>query len=696
MNRTLFRLVGALALVVALACGDDATMSTGPSTGDMAPADLGADLVTVDLGDPDMPDGGANVTEMGPDQGDLDEGMCIDPDGTVGEACFRNSDCNDFCFCNGTELCRGGFCVAGDPPCEDDFACTFRACDEEANTCGNLELRNEVCDDGDLCTGDEICDALLGCVDGIPLGCSDGDSCTIDQCDPELGCLNTLRDLDGDGFPDSRCTTGLDADCRDDRPDINPGAAEVCDNFEDDDCDGQPDVFDPDCTPTNDVCATAIQVASTGFFGFGTRALLDDYETQCASSDESLDAVFFFDVLAESDLVVEIIEGPNNAVLELRGPGDLRTCEDDTRASTERVPCERSNIPSFGTPFPATIEQNRLAPGRYYLLVETEEEAVGTLNFELTRSTPPPLPDSCATAPTIIAPGGVFLEDIRLLTDQHDSPSCGSTVAQPEACYVLDLAAPQDVTIGGEFFFGSGTPGQGAIAVVDDFGRVVMSERACASGLAPELALRSLSAGVYYILVERSSSSVVSHELDVSIGSRGPLPDCDLCTNACTAPPAPTGGTARTVDLSVMLLDEPTLGCALPSGAQNDSFFTFDTTVANEEVGLEIGIAPPTAGFFAYSIDDASGVCPATSAPICRAGGVLGGPVSTTVTVPDVGTHNLAVQTNATSGDLTVEIDPMGVAGPGAAPAGRRERGGTRGGPRPPKPRGMGGAGGRG
>ena len=143
----------------------------------------------------------------------------------------------------------------------------------------------------------------------------------------------------------------------------------------------------PDCTPTNDVCATAIQLASSGFFGFGTRALRDDYETQCASSDDTLDAVFFFDVLAESDLVVEIIEGPNDAVLELRGPGDLRTCEDDTRASTEMVPCDRSNIPRFGTPFPATIEQNRLAPGRYYLLVETEEEVVGTLSFELTRST---------------------------------------------------------------------------------------------------------------------------------------------------------------------------------------------------------------------------------------------------------------------------------------------------------------------
>ena len=483
MTRDLFRLFLALTLVSAVACGDDSGSTTGtdPDMGDMAPEDMGAEMITVDMDDPDMP----VDDDMGPDmdEPDMEEGMCTDPDGTVGEACFRNSDCNDFCFCNGTELCRGGFCVAGDPPCEDDFECTFRACDEDANTCGDLELRDEVCDDGDICTGMEICDRVLGCVDGIPLNCSDGDSCTVDQCDSEVGCLNPLRDLDGDGFPDSRCTTGLDADCRDDRADINPGATEVCDNFEDDDCDGQADVFDPDCTPTNDVCATAIQLASSGFFGFGTTGLMDDYETQCSSADDEIDAVFFFDVLVESDLTVEITDGPNNAVIELRGPGDLRTCEDDMRASTEMVPCDRSNIPSFGTPFPAEIEANRLAPGRYFLIVETEDEDVGTLDFRLTPSLPPPPTDNCRTAPTIIAPGGVFTENLLLLTDQHDSPSCGSSAAQPEACYILDLATPQDVTISGGFFFASGGSGQGAITVVDDFNDVVMTRTGLRLGL---------------------------------------------------------------------------------------------------------------------------------------------------------------------------------------------------------------------
>ena len=300
-----------------------------------------------------------------------------------------------------------------------------------------------------------------------------------------------------------------------------------------------------------------------------------------------------------------------------------------------------------------------MSPGRYFLLLETEDETVGTLQFELSTPPPPRAADRCGTAPTLPATGGVLTEDVRLLRDAHDAPSCGASDPQPDACYVLDLAVPQDVALSAEFLLGSGAAGPGAIAVVDDFDEVVRTERDCASGSAPELVLRGLPAGLHYILVERTSRSVVSHELEVDIAPVGTIRNCDLCRSACTAAPPAAGATPRTVDLSLMALDEPTLGCTLPAGAQNDTFFTFVTTVADEEVGLELG-APST---FAYSIDDASGTCPATTPPICRFGGVLG-PVSTTVTVPDIGAHHLAIQTGARTGSLTVEIDPTGVAAP--------------------------------
>ncbi len=304
-----------LALVGALAC----TRGSG-GAGDVTPDDLGIDGVDGMMDGPDGP-----PDEGGPDMG---EAPCVDPGGTLGGVCFGDADCDDSCFCNGTERCRRGVCVAGDAPCEDDLGCTFRACDEEGESCGDLELRAEVCDDGNVCTGVELCDPVLGCVGGEPLDCSDGDRCTVDRCDPERGCENA------------------------------PAGPEICDNFEDDDCDGQADVFDPDCTPTNDTCATAIELASSGFYGFGTTGLNDDYEPRCSRSGDAIDAVFFFDLLTEMDLYVELTDGPDDAVLELRGPGDVGVCADDARAATDGVPCERSNVTAFGLPFPATIEQN--------------------------------------------------------------------------------------------------------------------------------------------------------------------------------------------------------------------------------------------------------------------------------------------------------------------------------------------------
>ena len=631
-----------LTLVSALACGDDTGAARPDDAGERTPVDLGVDVGSVDMHGPDA--------DLGPDAE-----TCAMPGGTLGRACFRNADCNDFCYCNGTERCRGGLCAAGDPPCEDEFACTFRACDERDDRCGDLVLLHDACDDGDRCTVNR-CDINAGCVER-PLNCSDGDSCSIDSCDPELGCVNRLRDLDGDGFPDARCTTGLDADCRDDRPDINPGATEICNNLEDDDCDGQADIFDPDCAPTNDTCSTAIELASSGFFGFATTGLVDDYESRCALRGfDPADVVFFFDVLDPSDLMVEVADALDNTVVELRGPGDVGVCEDDARASAEEVPCDRS-FTGYLTSHAATVEQERLAPGRYYLIVRTPSESVGSFEFRLSSPPPPPRTNSCRTAPTIVAPGGIYAEDMSRHRDAHDSPSCGSPDAEPDACYVLDLAVSQDVTLSADFFFGSGARGPGAVTVTDDFDDVVRTERGCASGVSPDLLLRSLAAGTYYILLERTSSAVEGYALVVTL-SEGVLPDCDLCRNACTAAPPRAGGTPRTVDLSLMALDEPTLGCTLSAGAQNDSFFTFETTVPNERVGLTIG-AP---GVFAYSVDDA-GRCPATTAPICHFGGVLGA-VSTTVTMPAVGTHTLAIQTGVRSGNLTVEIDPTGAPAP--------------------------------
>lgn len=45
------------------------------------------------------------------------------------------------------------------------------------------------CDDDNVCNGAETCEAGV-CAAAVPLDCDDGDPCTSDSCDPQLGCLH--------------------------------------------------------------------------------------------------------------------------------------------------------------------------------------------------------------------------------------------------------------------------------------------------------------------------------------------------------------------------------------------------------------------------------------------------------------------------------------------------------------------------
>lgn len=82
--------------------------------------------------------------------------------------------------------------------CDDGDECTEDSCDPEAG-CLNEPLTGTSCDDEDVCTLADHCDAGE-CV-GAPIDCDDGDLCTTDSCDPTGGCVfytNTLPCDDGD------------------------------------------------------------------------------------------------------------------------------------------------------------------------------------------------------------------------------------------------------------------------------------------------------------------------------------------------------------------------------------------------------------------------------------------------------------------------------------------------------------------
>ena len=180
----------------------------------------------------------------GPD-GDADRG-------DSGPACEGDADCDDGVFCNGAERCdptdsgaddRG--CVTNSPRCLDE-----QECDESERLC-ITDCGSNPDADGDG-------------ADAINCGGHDCDDSDVrrypnnaEQCDPlglDEDCnASTLgQDVDGDGFVDERCcNTQRDGsllcgvDCDDLSIGINPEAPEVCDEFPDNNCDGE-NPFDGD------------------------------------------------------------------------------------------------------------------------------------------------------------------------------------------------------------------------------------------------------------------------------------------------------------------------------------------------------------------------------------------------------------------------------------------------------------------
>ncbi|MBI4716249.1 MAG: hypothetical protein HY763_00430, partial [Planctomycetes bacterium] len=104
----------------------------------------------------------------------------------VNDLCLHTPDdaaCSDGVFCNGAEVCDPLLgCRPGGNPCPDDnVACTADSCDEATDTCLHV-LNDALCDDGQFCNGQEICNASAGCLDGPDPCAPDALGCTVDVC----------------------------------------------------------------------------------------------------------------------------------------------------------------------------------------------------------------------------------------------------------------------------------------------------------------------------------------------------------------------------------------------------------------------------------------------------------------------------------------------------------------------------------
>ena len=157
-------------------------------------------------------------------------------------------------------------CVTAYPAgtdCADDDAARYpgnpEVCDGLDNDCVDGVPADETDGDGDgfnECADNDCDDADIAQYVGATERCNDAD----DDCD---GALDEDFDDDGDGYFDGAVplcvsTYGLLADCADADAAINPGAAELCNQL-DDDCDGTVDAefdLDDDGAWEENACAT--------------------------------------------------------------------------------------------------------------------------------------------------------------------------------------------------------------------------------------------------------------------------------------------------------------------------------------------------------------------------------------------------------------------------------------------------------
>jgi hypothetical protein len=110
--------------------------------------------------------------------------------------------------------------------CDDDNACTKDLCDAEIG-CTNEPLEGTSCDDGDVCTLADHCEA--GTCVGSVIDCDDGNLCTDDECNPTGGCAYTDNQVDcDDGDPCTVKDTCAEGSCS--------GYQTPCDCQENSDC----------------------------------------------------------------------------------------------------------------------------------------------------------------------------------------------------------------------------------------------------------------------------------------------------------------------------------------------------------------------------------------------------------------------------------------------------------------------------
>jgi hypothetical protein len=189
--------------------------------------------------------------------------------------CEEDADCAEFeddDLCNGTLICQNKKCVVDQDTVvecsvEGLTSCQLNQCEPETGACILSELEDgTACNDKNACTANDKC--VAGLCKGSSKTCDDGNICTDDSCDVNLGCVYAYNTTDcddgnpctlddycaegictGDANPACQCQTDADCKAQEDgnlcngtlvckayKCQVNPATVVKCDKSNDGDC----------------------------------------------------------------------------------------------------------------------------------------------------------------------------------------------------------------------------------------------------------------------------------------------------------------------------------------------------------------------------------------------------------------------------------------------------------------------------
>ncbi len=204
--------------MLVFACGDEKTgVSTSNNQNDAGwdigdNQDGGADVaLTPDVGESDA---GADAQEDASADTSLD--LCLNVDcSAMDDACNQGvcdpatgacetqpaqdgTSCDDGDLCSTTDVCTAGVCAGAVVDCSGaDDQCNVGACDVLTGACVPMPVVDDTsCDDGDLCSGTDVC--VAGVCTGSAIDCSgSADQCNDASCNPNDGLCVITPKADG-------------------------------------------------------------------------------------------------------------------------------------------------------------------------------------------------------------------------------------------------------------------------------------------------------------------------------------------------------------------------------------------------------------------------------------------------------------------------------------------------------------------